>query len=99
MVAKIGVARREGESEWHVLRDGMVDALTVWDTTTVPDGRYSLRVTATDAPSNVSGRAKRATSLDIYSRRSASMSKSNPSGQLPRLIDTFCTLRKVNARR
>lgn len=49
--------RREGDSEWHLLRDGMVDALTVWDTTTVPDGRYSLRVTAADAPSNVSGRA------------------------------------------
>jgi hypothetical protein len=49
--------RREGETEWHVLRDGMVDALTVWDTTTVPDGRYSLRVSASDAPSNVAGRA------------------------------------------
>lgn len=49
--------RREGEGEWHPLRDSMVDALTVWDTTTVPDGRYSLRVTAADAPSNVSGRA------------------------------------------
>lgn len=49
--------RREGETEWHVLREGMVDALTVWDTTTVPDGRYSLRVSASDAPSNVSGRA------------------------------------------
>ena len=49
--------RREGEAEWHVLRDAIVDALTVWDTTTVPDGRYSLRVSASDAPSNVSGRA------------------------------------------
>jgi len=49
--------RREGETEWHILRDGMVDALTVWDTTTVPDGRYSLRVSASDAPSNVAGRA------------------------------------------
>lgn len=49
--------RREGESEWHILRDAMVDALTVWDTTTVPDGRYSLRVTASDVPSNVAGRA------------------------------------------
>jgi hypothetical protein len=48
--------RREGESEWHILRDNMVDALTVWDTTTVPDGRYSLRVSASDAPSNVAGR-------------------------------------------
>lgn len=49
--------RREGESEWHILRDGLVDGLTVWDTTTVPDGRYSLRVTATDAASNAAGRA------------------------------------------
>jgi hypothetical protein len=49
--------RREGEAEWHVLRDGMVDALTVWDTTTVPDGRYSLRVSASDSPSNVGNRA------------------------------------------
>ena len=49
--------RREGEAEWHTLREGMVDALTVWDTTTVPDGRYSLRVSASDAPANVAGRA------------------------------------------
>lgn len=49
--------RREGETTWHLLRDNFVETLTVWDTTTVPDGRYSLRVVASDAPSNTAGRA------------------------------------------
>lgn len=41
--------RREGESAWHVLRAGLTDPIFVWDTTSVPDGRYVVRVTASDA--------------------------------------------------
>jgi hypothetical protein len=44
--------RREGETGWKILRRGIWDAIFVWDTTSVPDGTYVIRVTASDAPSN-----------------------------------------------
>lgn len=48
--------RREGEDTWRLLRDQISDPLFVWDTTTVPDGRYLLRVTASDTTSNTPDR-------------------------------------------
>ena len=48
--------RREGEAAWHEWRSGWPDALVVWDTTSVPDGRYVLKVSATDAASNTADR-------------------------------------------
>ncbi len=44
--------RREGETSWKVLKRGLWDPIFVWDTTSVPDGTYLLRVSALDAPSN-----------------------------------------------
>ena len=44
--------RREGETSWKVLKRGLWDAILVWDTTSVPDGTYYVKVAATDAPSN-----------------------------------------------
>lgn len=49
--------RREGDTNWHDLKTGWLDALLVWDTTTVPDGRYVVRVSASDAASNTGDRA------------------------------------------
>ncbi|MEO7192136.1 MAG: hypothetical protein ABI051_13880 [Vicinamibacterales bacterium] len=49
--------RREGEQTWRDLKAGLSDGIFVWDTTTVPDGRYVLRVRASDAPSNAGDRA------------------------------------------
>ncbi len=49
--------RREGDAGWRDLRAGLVDTVFVWDTTTVPDGRYLVRVVASDAPSNTAERA------------------------------------------
>jgi sugar lactone lactonase YvrE len=49
--------RREGESGWRELRTGLTDMIFVWDTTTAPDGRYLLKVVASDAPSNAADRA------------------------------------------
>jgi hypothetical protein len=48
--------RREGEDTWRLLREQLTDSLFVWDTTSVPDGRYLIRVTATDALSNTPDR-------------------------------------------
>ncbi|MBI4266486.1 MAG: hypothetical protein HY657_19120 [Acidobacteria bacterium] len=44
--------RREGETEWRPLRQRLTDPIFVWDTTSVPNGRYLVQVVASDAPSN-----------------------------------------------
>jgi hypothetical protein len=44
--------RREGDAVWKPLRQGITDTIYVWDTTTVPDGTYFVRVKASDLPSN-----------------------------------------------
>ena len=49
--------RREGETSWKALKRGITDQLFVWDTTSVPNGTYLLRIAASDAPSNPPGAA------------------------------------------
>jgi len=50
--------RREGETTWRELRTGLNDEIYVWDTTSVADGRYLIRVLASDAPSNSADRTQ-----------------------------------------
>ena len=61
--------RREGETAWRPLRRGLWDPIFVWDTTSVPDGTYFVKVAASDAPSNSPGTALvgelESTSFDI----------------------------------
>ncbi len=49
--------RREGETAWRDLREGVSGEIFVWDTTTVADGRYQIRVLASDRLSNAADRA------------------------------------------
>lgn len=49
--------RREGDSAWKSLKRALPDALFVWDTTSVPDGTYVVKIAATDSPSNSPGTA------------------------------------------
>jgi len=49
--------RREGDTAWKVLHRGLWDPIFVWDTTSVPDGSYFLKVSASDGPSNSPGTA------------------------------------------
>jgi hypothetical protein len=44
--------RREGETAWKTLRKGLADFILVWDTTTVPNGTYFVKIVASDSPSN-----------------------------------------------
>jgi hypothetical protein len=44
--------RREGETSWKPLKRGLWDPILVWDTTSVPDGTYYVKIAATDVPSN-----------------------------------------------
>jgi len=44
--------RREGDTTWKSLKRGLWDPIFVWDTTSVPDGTYYVKIAASDAPSN-----------------------------------------------
>jgi hypothetical protein len=44
--------RREGDTSWRTLKTGLTDTLTVWDTTTAPNGTYILKVVGSDEGSN-----------------------------------------------
>jgi hypothetical protein len=44
--------RREGDTVWKPLRRELTESLLVWDTTSVPNGRYTVQVVASDTPSN-----------------------------------------------
>jgi hypothetical protein len=44
--------RREGDVGWNALRRNITDSILVWDTATVPNGTYFIKIVASDAPSN-----------------------------------------------
>jgi len=44
--------RAVGDERWRPLRTGLEEPVFAWDTATVPNGRYLLRVVASDAPGN-----------------------------------------------
>ncbi len=44
--------RREGETTWRLLKGDLRDTLLVWDTSSVPNGTYVLKVAASDARAN-----------------------------------------------
>lgn len=47
--------RREGETSWKTLRKAVADTIVVWDTNTVPNGTYFIKVVASDGPANPIG--------------------------------------------
>ena len=49
--------RREGDATWRALHKGTWDPIVVWDTSSVPDGTYIVKISASDAPSNAPGNA------------------------------------------
>ncbi len=44
--------RGEDEHDWKLLKDNLEQRFYSWDTTTMPDGAYYLKIVASDAPSN-----------------------------------------------
>jgi hypothetical protein len=44
--------RQAGDAAWKSLRRSATDQIAVWDTMSVPDGTYILKIAATDAPNN-----------------------------------------------
>lgn len=49
--------RREGESDWRLLRRDVWDTIFTWDTTSVPDGFYTVKLVASDRASNPTAQA------------------------------------------
>lgn len=47
--------RAEAEATWRVLKENVDQKFYSWDTTTLPDGAYYLRIVASDAESNPPG--------------------------------------------
>ena len=47
--------RRTDDPAWHLLRRQSEDQLLTWDTTSVPDGTYIIKVSASDGASNAPG--------------------------------------------
>ena len=44
--------RREGDTTWRALKTDLRDTLLVWDTSSVPNGTYVMKVLASDRRSN-----------------------------------------------
>jgi hypothetical protein len=53
--------RGAGESTWKLVRDKVRERYLSWDSTAFPDGKYVVRITATDAPSTPPDQALSAT--------------------------------------
>ena len=49
--------RREGDTVWKTLRRAVADNILVWDTSTVPNGTYFVKIVASDGSSNPAGTA------------------------------------------
>ena len=47
--------RRQGDVPWQNLRSELTETIVAWDTSTMPDGRYELRVEADDSRDNPPG--------------------------------------------
>ena len=47
--------QRQGESEWHLLKEHLKQPIYAWDTSTMPDGWYRVRVVASDEAVNPPG--------------------------------------------
>lgn len=55
--------RRIGEEPWILLKEKISEATFEWNTRTVADGRYEVRVVASDAASNPPGQGKTASRI------------------------------------
>jgi hypothetical protein len=44
--------RREGDTTWRMLKSDLRDTLLVWDTSSVPNGTYVMKVLASDRKAN-----------------------------------------------
>ena len=60
--------RGDGESRWLLLKENMTDKAYSFDASLLPDGGYTIKVVASDAPSHSPGEALNATKRAAASR-------------------------------
>jgi hypothetical protein len=58
--------RLEPHGEWILLKDKLKETSYEWETRAVADGRYQVKVVASDAPSNPPGQEKTASRISSY---------------------------------
>jgi len=97
--------RAEGETLWKPIREDLREAVIAWDTVAMPDGRYAVKIVASDAPSNpqtsaLSGeRESRLFDVDNTPPRVADLDATPSEGGVHRLtfaaIDDASAVRKV----
>jgi len=97
--------RAQGETLWKPLRENLRESVIAWDTVAMPDGRYTMKIVASDAPSNPASsalageRESRAFDVDNTPPRVAELNAVPAEGGSHRLtfaaIDDGSAVRKV----
>jgi hypothetical protein len=95
--------RREGESSWHDLKTDLNDPIFVWDTSALPDGRYVLRVVASDDATNTPERqldgSRESDPIDIDNTPPTMTTETSGQGATARLVvrvhDAYSPIEKV----
>jgi hypothetical protein len=96
--------RGEGENRWLLLKDNLVDKAYSFDASLLPDGGYTIKVVASDAPSHSPGEALTASresrrfEVDTTQPQIESLVASVESGQIHvafRAVDGFSPIKRA----
>ncbi len=96
--------RGDGESRWLLLKDGLTDKAYSFDASLLPDGGYTIKVTASDAPSHSPGdaltasRESRRFEVDTTAPRIENLTAALENAQIHvrfRAEDSFSAVRKA----
>src|SRR5579864_3787346 len=96
--------RGDGETRWLLLKDNITDKAYSFDASLLPDGGYTVKVVASDAPSHSPGEAltaekvSRRFEVDTTPPRIENLTASNEGGQIHvrfRAADGFSTIKRA----
>ncbi len=96
--------RGDGETRWLLLKDNLTDKAYSFDASLLPDGGYTIKVVASDAPSHSPGEAlttekeSRRFEVDTTPPRIESLAASLEGGQIHvrfRAVDNFSAIRRA----
>ena len=96
--------RGDGDSRWLLLKDNLADKAYSFDASLLPDGGYTIKVVASDAPSHSPGdaltasRESRRFEVDTTAPRIENLSASVENGQIHirfRAQDNFSTIKRA----
>jgi len=96
--------RGDGETRWLLLKDNLTDKVYSFDASLLPDGGYTVKVVASDAPSHSPGealtaeKASRRFEVDTTPPRIENLAASVEGGQLHvrfRAVDGFSSIKRA----